>query len=389
MLNRRILRAKAMQALYSFRQCKEADFLVAIDRIGDKFLPDLNAAESPNYAKLKEDKATATALFKNQYQSKETIRDATVTPTIRQAASDAISFYHNQVRKDYEQIKDLMLRQADKLYDRYLSLLQLLVDFSDFTDKDIKEKQKRQIIPAPVFEHEQKFFTNTTIDILRKHRAFNKEVVNRKLYWDLDLVRQWYKILLKDEVFIAYQQLMESNAEKDAEIVEHIFKNVILKNDVIDTYFADTDSNWEEDKSVVRSMAGKTLKNLQELGTDTELSQLSPNWDDDRDFCKELYELTVTNDDEYSAIVAAKTQNWDINRITPVDNIVLKMAICEMTNFPSIPVKVTINEYIEICKIYSTPKSKEFINGLLDVISAELERNGKVRKSGRGLLDNK
>jgi transcription antitermination protein NusB len=389
MLNRRILRAKAMQALYSFRQCKEADYLVAIDRIGDKFLPDLNAAESPNYAQLKEDKNTATVLFKNQYQSKEAIRDASISPTIRQAASDSISYYHNQVRKDYEQIKDLMIRQTEKLYDRYLSLLQLLVDLSDFVDKEVKERQKRQIVPAPIFEHEQKFFINKTIGVMRNHRAFNREVLNRKLYWDIDLVRQWYKILLKDEHYIEYQQLTEATTEKDIEIVEYILRSVILSHDVVETYFKDTDANWEEDKITVRSMAVKTLKSFAEEGTEAELSKLSPNWDDDRDFFKEIYELTVSHDEEYTQLLAAKTQNWDINRITPVDNILLKMAICEMLHFPSIPVKVTINEYIEICKVYGTPKSKEFINGMLDVISAELEKNGKIKKSGRGLLDNK
>ncbi len=378
-----------MQALYSFRQCKEADFQVAMDKIADKFMPDLNAAESPNYAKLKEDKATATALFKNQYQSKETIRDASITPTIRQAASEAIAFYHNQVRKDYEQIKDTMLRQADKLYDRYLSVLQLLVEFSDFTDKEVKERQKRQLIPAPVFEHEQKYFINKTIGIFRNHREFNREVLNRKLYWDIDLVRQWYKVLLKDEAYIEYQQRTETDSTQDAEIVEHILRNFILNNDIVETYFKDTDPNWEEDKATVRSMASKTLKSLQEEGAEAELAKLSPNWDDDRDFFKEIYELTVSNDEECSQILASKTQNWDINRITPVDNILLKMAMCEMLHFPSIPVKVTINEYIEICKIYSTPKSKEFINGLLDVITVELERNGRIKKSGRGLLDNK
>jgi N utilization substance protein B len=282
-----------------------------------------------------------------------------------------------------------MVRYTEKIYDRYLSLLQLLVEFSDFVDKEFKERQKRLINPAPVFEHEQKLLINQTIGKLRNHRAFNKEVINRKLLFDLELVRQWFRILQKDEIYLEYYRLTEADSEKDYEIADYILRNIILKHDVITSYFNDMDTNWDEDKSTVKSMALKTLKAIHDQGNDAELVQLSPNWDDDRDFYRELFMLAVANDEEYTQIIADKTQKWDISRITPVDTVILKMAIAEMTHFPSIPVKVTINEYIEICKVYSTPKSKEFINGLLEVISKELELQGKVRKSGRGLLDNK
>ncbi len=389
MLNRRILRGKAMQALYGFRQCKDANFQVAIERIGEKFLPDLNSMEKQDSVQLNADKATAVALFKSQFATNNPIKDLSITPKIRQATSDSIAFFHKQVKKDYEETKDMMVHYTEKIYDRYLSLLQLLVEFSDFVDKEFKERQKRLINPAPVFEHEQKLLINQTIGKLRNHRAFNKEVINRKLLFDLELVRQWFRILQKDEIYLEYYRLTEADSEKDYEITDYILRNVILKHDVITSYFNDMDTNWDEDKSTVKSMALKTLKAIQDQGNDAELVQLSPNWDDDRDFYRELFMLAVANDEEYTQIIADKTQNWDISRITPVDTVILKMAIAEMTHFPSIPVKVTINEYIEICKVYSTPKSKEFINGLLEVISKELELQGRVRKSGRGLLDNK
>jgi N utilization substance protein B len=389
MLNRRILRAKAMQALYGYRQCKEANFHVTIERIGEKFLPDLNSMEKQDPVKLNEDKAATIALFKNHYDSNHAIKDMSITPRVRQVASDAIAFYHKQVRKDYEQTLDMMLRYTDKIYDRYLSLLQLLVELSDFVDKEFKERQKRLINPAPVFEHEQKFFINKTVGKLRNHRSFNKEVLNRKLYFDPELVRQWFKILQKDEIYIEYQRLTEATEEKDFEIVDYILRNIILKHDVVVSYFDDADLNWDEDKVTLKSMATKTLKAINELGTEADLVQLSPNWEEDRDFYKSLFNYVVTNDDEYTALISAKTQNWDINRITPVDVILLKMAMAEMTNFQTIPVKVSINEYIEICKVYGTPKSKEFINGLLEVLAKELESQGKIRKSGRGLIDNK
>ena len=125
-------------------------------------------------------------------------------------------------------------------------------------------------------------------------------------------------------------------------------------------------------------------------GSDSfELQVLSYNWEEDKEFFKELFEATLDSGEKYTELIAAKTSNWDIERLAMTDRIILEMAVAEMTGFPSIPVKVTINEYIEVSKRYSTPKSKQFINGLLDALSKELTKEGAIKKSGRGLIDNK
>ena len=113
------------------------------------------------------------------------------------------------------------------------------------------------------------------------------------------------------------------------------------------------------------------------------------NWDEDKEFFQNIFNFTIQSDRENKALIAQKTKNWDIDRLAFTDKIIISMAITEMQNFPSIPVKVSINEYIDISKTYSTPKSKQFVNGLLDVMAKELTESGKIRKSGRGLLDNK
>jgi len=136
-------------------------------------------------------------------------------------------------------------------------------------------------------------------------------------------------------------------------------------------------------------MLKKTIKSLDEDTQHIELIELSANWEDDSEFFKNLFTDTISNDDEYENIVSDFAQNWATERIAIVDMIILKMAVCEMLNFPSIPVKVTINEYIELSKNYSTQKSKIFVNGMLDKISVKLEKDGKIKKSGRGLIDNK
>jgi N utilization substance protein B len=118
------------------------------------------------------------------------------------------------------------------------------------------------------------------------------------------------------------------------------------------------------------------------------LMSLSANWQDDKEFAESLYKQTLADDAKYEQLIAESVQNWDVERVALTDKILLKMALCEMHLFRAIPVKVTINEYIEISKIYSTPKSKQFVNGILDKLAQDLTASGAIRKSGRGLLDN-
>jgi N utilization substance protein B len=149
-----------------------------------------------------------------------------------------------------------------------------------------------------------------------------------------------------------------------------------------------SDLYWTENKAILRSLVLKTVKAIEE-DQDFELAELSYNWEEDKQFFETIYDKTLINGEIYDDLIASKTKNWDIERISDTDKILLQMAIQEMINFPGIPVKVTINEYIEVSKKYSTPKSKQFINGVLDVIAVDLQNKGVIKKSGRGLIDNK
>ena len=134
----------------------------------------------------------------------------------------------------------------------------------------------------------------------------------------------------------------------------------------------------------------KTVKVIpEEPDTDFSLIDLSPNWEEDRQFFEDLFDHTLEEDTFTDEVITEHAKNWEFDRIAATDKIIMKMAITEMLHFPSVPVKVTINEYIEISKQYSTPKSKQFVNGMLDVIAEHLKKSGSIRKSGRGLIDNK
>jgi N utilization substance protein B len=134
-------------------------------------------------------------------------------------------------------------------------------------------------------------------------------------------------------------------------------------------------------------MVLKTIKNT-EGDSAVSMATLSKNWDDDRSFFVDCYQLTLEEEKKYDEFIGSHLRNWDFERVALVDKVILSMALSEMFNCTSIPVKVTINEYVELAKTYSTPKSREFVNGILDVLSKELSEKGLIRKSGRGLLDN-
>ena len=162
---------------------------------------------------------------------------------------------------------------------------------------------------------------------------------------------------------------------------------MILKSPTVEHVFEEKFINWQLDKETLQAMVAKTFKNFQSLDpTENELATLSPNWVEDEAFTSKLFAITVRRGEEYQAYIAGKTKNWDAERIANLDAILLQMALCEFQKFPSIPVKVTINEYIDIAKEYSTPKSSFFINGILDKIVKEYTENGELNKIGRGLM---
>jgi N utilization substance protein B len=159
---------------------------------------------------------------------------------------------------------------------------------------------------------------------------------------------------------------------------------------VINDYFEEEVLRWAEDKDIIKALVEKTIKSFTpETDKTITLHTLSLNWDEDKDFIEVLYRTATSLTDKHKELIANNTRNWEVDRLPLIDRIILEMAIAELISFPNIPVKVTINEYIELAKNYSTPKSRQFVNGILDVIAKELKDSGEIKKSGRGLIDNK
>jgi N utilization substance protein B len=195
--------------------------------------------------------------------------------------------------------------------------------------------------------------------------------------------------LNKDETYREYIKKESTNYDEDWLILDYICRSVIFKNDVFSGYFEDIDLDWIDNKPIIRSLVLKSLKSAKEEDSTFQIADISYNWEDDSEYVQELFKLTVKEDSYLEELLKKRLQNWDIERVALTDKILLKMALAEMLYFSSIPTKVTINEFIEISKTFSTPKSKKFVNGILDGLSVELMDKGLIKKSGRGLLDNK
>lgn len=392
MLNRRILRVKAMQNLYAFQQNKISAYHAGEEQIVNTFTPDWDTEEGMA-AEMKVNKTSALAIFKSNFDKDQIILNEEVNAPVKNAVVEARNYYRQQTEKDIRHFRQNIIRYTDNVYFLYLFILQLLPKTADIISQEWQDKNKKQhSVPGVQSETALNLVLNDVVTLLRTHEDFRKVIAEYKVSWQpyLDDLRRWYKERLKqDEQYQKYLTESAPDFNTDQEMAEYIVKKLVLKDDILTPVFESLNICWTEDRKIVKSMLGKSLKSVSKDSNSLELALLSPNWEDDLQYCLELYKYTIEDEKINEEIISKRIKNWEIDRIANIDYILLQMAISEMVHFPNIPIKVTINEFIEISKNYSTPKSKKFINGVLDVIANELTREGKIRKSGRGLIDNK
>jgi len=394
MLNRRILRVKAFQNLYAYEQCKGSNLNLARDYIKAAFLPDLNSMEVQDKVALNKDAQEAVSLFDQNLESKDILKASDANARVKKTVLEALKQYHNANEKDHQFMLKNMVISAERIPQLYLSAIELLRFFGKHVEKEV-EKKKRFSVNTPIgFVNELNLANNKVLNLLGESEIYMAALTRNNVNLDdLELeIKEWFRDYIKtSDIYLAYLNIENPTLEEDLEAADNILKKIIFKNEVILNYFSEKDLNWTEDKSIVRSLASKVLKNTANLDqeSDGQMPEIAINWQEDKEFFENIFNFTIQNDAESKALISQKTKNWDIDRLAYTDKIIISMALAEMRNFPSIPVKVSINEYIDISKTYSTPKSKQFVNGLLDVISKELTERGDIRKSGRGLLDNK
>jgi N utilization substance protein B len=394
MLNRRILRVKAFQNLYAFELCKGSNINLAKDFIRESFLPDLNSMEAQDKAALSREGEDAIQIFEQNVELGQKLLPADAGIKVKKIALEALKQVIEANEKDRQFLLKNMVVSAERIPQLYLLAIELLQAFSKHVGKEVEKKQKLAGDIPVAFGNELNLANNQVLKRLREFPEYQAALSRNGVSLDeLELeIKEWFREYIKPaEPYQHYLTLAAPTLEQDFEVVDELLKKVIFKNEVILAFFAEKDLNWTENKSVVRSLAAKVLKNasLPEPAIAEPLPEIAMNWEEDKEFFENIFNFTIANGVSSKVLIAEKTKNWDIERLAFTDKVIISMALAEMIHFPSIPVKVTINEYIDISKTYSTPKSKQFVNGLLDVLAKELTDKGQIRKSGRGLLDNK
>jgi len=385
MVNRRLLRTKAFQNLYAFRTAERADYQHFNDVIAESFLPnlDLMIPKEEQIIKLEMLRKLSEIHYDEIFQKKDSNEDIPTESKV--AAKKSLIMYRDAVKRDRNRISNAMVSEVENIYNVYLKMLRLLLEITEIAVWD----EQRRLVETDF--RTTRLANNSVLIALKNQKTLETESIRRNVNWTTDeqnfLRKLFLEAILPDTEFQAYLRISEPTFEQDLTLVIYIVKNFILKHHIVTDYFEEKDLNWSENKDVLKSMMVKTFKIMRV--EDLELQPLAMNWEDDKIYFIDLFNHVLDNDEYYEKIIIDQAQNWDGDRLAMTDLLILKLGLAEIINFSSIPTKVSINEYIELAKNYSTPKPGQFINGLLDVLSQKLQKEGIIRKSGRGLIDNK
>ncbi len=278
----------------------------------------------------------------------------------------------------------------ENMYTLYLLMLSLLVEVHARATDQLQRSSKRYLdTDADGYPDKDKFIKNGLLKQLAENKRLKETFSDRKLqnwYLNEEYVKLVYNAILESELYDAYMHSKTQTYEEDKQLIVALFREVIAPNEKIYEYFEDDKLTWVDDLPIVNTFLLKRLKKVKENESESFFLPKLLKDQEDLVFAQKLLTKTLLKNAEWEKEIEGKTPNWDKDRIADMDGILLKMAICELLNFPSIPEKVTINEFLEIAKEYSTPKSSIFINGILDKLVKEYKTEGKLNKMGRGLL---
>jgi N utilization substance protein B len=285
--------------------------------------------------------------------------------------------------------KELMLT-IERMYDMYLYLLLSLSELKRAAENKVADKKKK-IRPSEDDLHPNlKFVDNQLIQLVENSSSLKALCEKRKINWmgveNQELFRKMFQHTLENETYFDFLHNNLNGFEEDRAFALSIFKEDIANSELLYSFFEEKSINWLDDLDLCCSMVIKSLKGIKIEEEFAPMPLFKEN-DDEKEFVIELFRKTIINNEENEILIAELADNWELDRIAKMDMFLLKMGITELQIFPSIPTKVTLNEYIEISKFYSTPKSNLFINGILDKAIGKLTLAKKIVKTGRGLIN--
>ncbi|MCM4159681.1 transcription antitermination factor NusB [Antarcticibacterium flavum] len=308
---------------------------------------------------------------------------------IRVKVMQSLYAFHQSQNTNFQTEEKFLQKSMQEMYDLFLLQLKLIIEIRNYSERYLEKSQKKFLATSEDKDPNRKFLDNRVIAILENNNHLNDLLEERKItHWNRDgeYVAILWEEIMKSEAFESYMSTRTSTFKEDKDFVILLLKEIIAPNEKLYDYLEDTKLTWLDDLPLVNTAILKFLNKLKESSKqEAKLPGLFKS-EEDEEFAINLFRKVYVNDEELAGEMLGKTPNWDKERIAEIDTILIKMAICEFLHFSSIPVKVTINEYLEIAKEYSTPKSSIFINGVLDKLSKEYQEEKRLNKIGRGLM---
>lgn len=281
----------------------------------------------------------------------------------------------------------MLVTSIDKTYDLYFLMLSLIVEMAHYAEQRQEMAKKKQLPTYEDLNPNRKFVDNAVVRLIAQSDSVNDYLAARKLSWAQypELIKALFAQLEQSDYYKKYMTSQERSFREDLALVTEFYTRELEESEVLENAIDEMSILWNDDLGFALIMVTRTLSNMRPSHVEVKVLPKFKSIED-LDFARELFAKTAVNFDTYQEEIEKYTRNWDVERIAFMDNLIMAAAMAELITFPSIPVKVTLDEYIEIAKFYSTQGSSTFINGILDKIVASLNEQGKINKSGRGLI---
>ena len=291
--------------------------------------------------------------------------------------------YYQNGGKNLDTAEKELFFSLSKAYDLYNYLLLLMVEVTKQANKRLNAAKNKLVPTKEELFPNTKFVENRFIAQLEVNKQLLEFSNNQKKTWEneTDFVKNLCDKIFESDIYKEYMASETSSYEEDRELWRKLYKNIIFTNVELDQVLEDQSLYWNDDKEIVDTFVLKTIKRFDEKNGAKQ--ELLPEFKDeeDQDFARRLFRRTILNADYYRHLISENTKNWDLDRVAFMDVIIMQIALAEILSFPNIPVSVSLNEYVEIAKLYSTPKSGGFINGTLDGIVNSLKKENKLTKN--------
>ena len=294
----------------------------------------------------------------------------------------AYAYYQNG-SKNLDSAEKELFFSLSKAYDLYNYLLMLMVALTNYAQKRIDVAKAKLAPTAEELYPNLKFVQNKFAIQLETNKQLQDYAANQKRSWsnDEDFVKSLYDKIIASDIYKQYMASDDSSYEADRELWRKLYKNFIMNNESLDALLEDQSLYWNDDKDIVDTFVLKTIKRFEEKNGVNQALLPEFKDDEDQEFARRLFRRTILNCDYYRQLISENIRNWDLDRVAFMDVIIMQCALAEILSFPNIPVSVSLNEYVDIAKVYSTAKSGAFVNGTLDGIVNQLKKTGKLMKN--------